>query len=278
MQSTLPSLLRKYSLITTFHIATIFPLSLAAQEPRLYQPRQMHADLNKFKQALEHAHPGIYTHNTPDEFNQFFKQLIAQTSTPLDAVQFYSIALQMVARLHDGHTRAFATNKLRSYINKQKLLPFHSLIQNQRIFITRNLSGNNITDGSEVIAINGISSEKIIATLLQHFSGDGLCSSCLEYRFGSSYNSFYRIFPLIFGFRPTYLLTVREYRTNKITDIEVTALSGGEFKSNEKTKYGNNLHTENIEEAMAEPAFKVDFSKDKKYALMKISRFVKDGF
>ncbi|NII26926.1 hypothetical protein HB364_17685 [Pseudoflavitalea sp. X16] len=254
------------------------PQKVLSQELTTYRASQMQSDLHKFKHALEYAHPGLYTHNSPAEFNDFFNHLLAQTSAPLDAVQFHNIVLQLIAYLHDGHTRVFPANKLRAYINKQKLLPFHSLVQKQRIFITRNVIGKDMADGSEIIAINGVSSDKIIVTLQRYFAGDGLCGSCLEYRFGTSYNSFYRIFPLIFGFHTVYELTIKDYKTNKISSIEVPAVSVGEFRTNEKAKYGNNLHTVSIEETMAEPAFKLDFGSDNRYALMKISRFVKDGF
>lgn len=268
-------MIKKYIFIV---LCSVYFLPFLVLGQEIYQPQQMHADLKKFKHALEIAHPSLYAHLTPSEFDIFFQGLIERTSVPLNSVQFHNIVLQFIARLHDGHTQVFANKALRSYLNQQKILPLHVHVQNERIFLTRNMSGKVIEDGSEIIAINGIPSDQIIGELLKHFSGDGLCKSSIEYRFGSSYQSFYQVFPMIFGFQPTYDLVIRDYKTKKIQAIEIPVVSWGDFRTVELQKYGNNLHTASMEEVLAQEAFSINFRETEHYAYLKISRFFKDDF
>jgi C-terminal processing protease CtpA/Prc len=245
------------------------------QEP-IYQPAQMQTDLRKFRSALEIAHPDLYAHITKDEFTAFFDQLISKTDKPLSGVEFSKLAMELVSFIHDGHASVFTSGRLRTYINRQKILPFHVLVRDQRIFITRNLSSTDFADGSEVLSIKGIGSDKIISTLLSYFGGDGLNMSALEYRFGSSYNSFYRVFPLVFGFDSLYTVTIRDYKTRKVSELTVNGLSNGAFRSKEISKYGNNLHLEGIDAAMSQPALTL-FIKNG-LGILKINRFVKDDY
>jgi C-terminal processing protease CtpA/Prc len=238
----------------------------------------MQASLAKFKHALEYAHPDLYAHQTQSEFEALFEQLNRQASVPLDAVQFHNIVLQLVAQLHDGHTTVFANNKLRSYIYSQPILPFQFLVQHQRIFITRNMSGLNIADGSEILSINGVLSNAIVIKLLKYFGGDGLSTGPLEYRFGSGYHSFYRVFPMIYGFSPSYEFVVSDFKTKANSKLQISCVSNAEFRKVEKDKYKNNLHPEGIEETLAQKAFDITFNDAGHYAYLKISRFFKDDY
>src|SRR3569833_2355314 len=249
-----------------------------AQQPPVYQPVQMQATLAKFKHALEYAHPDLYAHQTKDDFDKLFKTLNEQTSKPLDGVQFHNLVLQMAAHLHDGHTSVFATNQLRTYIYAQPILPFHFLVQHQRIFVTRNMSNLPVADGSEILSINGALSNAIINKLLTYFGGDGLSTSCLEYRFGSGYHSFYQVYPMIFGFASSYRFVVRDYKTKAIYTLQVPCITYDAFRTAEMSKYKNNLHTAGIEEALAQKAFDVSFNTAGNYAYLKISRFFKDDY
>src|SRR5688500_12838500 len=88
------------------------PLTLIAQEPTSYQPAQMAADLVRFRDALRYAHPGFHSHESGAEFDRFFTSLLMEARKPLQPVEFYRLVLRLSARLHDGHTRAFASDDL----------------------------------------------------------------------------------------------------------------------------------------------------------------------
>jgi len=242
-----------------------------------YRPAQMQADLKHFKHVLEYAHPDLYAHISPDEFENFFQKLLSQTASPKTVLEFYNIVLQLIAVIHDGHAQVSPSRSLLPHMYS-KMLPFHSLVQNNKIFITRNVSGKNINDGSEILSINGIPAVKVIDTILMFYSGDGLCRSCMEYRLGSSYISLYYVFPLVFGIDTAYTIEVSDYKSKSVKTILVPAISYDELREREIKKYGNNLHTAGMDEMLLQKAFSIDFKDAGLYAYIKINRFFKDDF
>jgi len=247
------------------------------QPSEKYRPAQMQADLKQFKHVLEYAHPDIYAHITPKEFENFFQKLLAQTESPKTILEFYNIVLQLIAGIHDGHAQVSPSRNLFPLMYSN-MLPFHSLVQNNKVFVTRNVSGKNIDDGSEILSINGIPAAKVIDTILMYYSGDGSCRSCMEYCLGSSYISLYYVFPLVFGIDTAYTLEVSDYKSKSVQTILVPAISYGELREREIKKYGNNLHTEGMDELLRQKAFSIDFKNAGLYAYMKINRFFKEDF
>lgn len=257
---------------------SLLSAAVFGQDSAVYQPEQMHADLRKFRSALEYAHPDLYANVTPEEFSRLFQSLIQQSSAPLKPVQFHNLVLQLVAGLHDGHTTVQPTKAFRTDLYQQKLLPFHVMVQNERTFLIRNMSGKEIADGSEILSIDNNLSNKIISEFKLHFAGDGFCESCLDYRFGSSYHSFYRSYAWIFGSRPSNNFAIRDRNTGKILEIDLAGISGSEFREREKKKYGNNLHTSSLEETLAKPVIITNIDRKNRFAYLKINRFFKDSF
>jgi len=90
-----------------FFLLSLYTINLCAQQPLIYQPQQMRADLEKFKIALIKIHPGTYTHQSPKQFEQRVSNLIHETSEPLAATDFYKIVLKLIASIHDGHGLCF---------------------------------------------------------------------------------------------------------------------------------------------------------------------------
>jgi hypothetical protein len=253
------------------------PPMLIAQERMSYQPAHMAADLVRFRDALRYAHPGFHTHESSAAFDRFFTNLLLDARKPLQPVEFYRLVLRLSARLHDGHTRAFASDDLQGYA-KHGLLPFHVMIQDQRIFVRRNLSDASLSDGSEIVSIDGVASNAILKTLGSHFGVDGLSTSGLEYRLGSKYNSFYHVYPLVFGFASTHALVVRDHTSREIRELTVARVGPGEFRKRDQTRYGNLLHAWSLEEELATEPLQLRIVRDSAYALLTIRRFFKDGF
>lgn len=240
-----------------------------AQESMVYQPEQMQADLEKFKTALIKVHPGTYTHQNREEFNQMMNDLMLRTSKPMEAKIFYRIVLQLIANIHDGHTQAYTFGKLGSVINSQKRLPFQVYIKDERIFIVKNLSALEIAEGSEILSIDSNLSNEIIFDILAHYSSDGESQSGMQHWLGGPYKPFYRLYPEIFGEQPTYNLVYRNYKTKKIIKTKIEAISKAVYKTRESKKY--------LSETVPEKAFSFEINKEN-YAYLKISRFFKDGY
>jgi hypothetical protein len=241
-----------------------------AQNSIVYQPRQMRADLEKFKRALINIHPGTYIHQNPEEFELLFDNLKLETSKPLEATEFYKIILRLVAGIRDGHTQAYAFGELGGLIYSQKRLPFQVYVYNQRIFIVKNMSTQEIPEGSEIFAIDGNLSNEILIEILRHYSSDGKSYSGMYHWLGGPYRPFYRLYPEIFGVQSSYNLVYRDYNTSEILTTRIDAISEDDYERMDSVKYSS--------EKPNEEAFNFTMHEEEGYAYMTIGRFIKDGF
>lgn len=260
---------------STYISITIIFLSMCAatgraQEPIFYQPEQMQADLEKFRTALIEIHPGTYTHQSKEEFDQMMNDLMLQTAKPMEATAFYKIVLRLIANIHDGHTQAYTFGKLGSVLYNQKQLPFQVYVRDERIFIVKNMSSLDIPEGSEILSIDDVLSDEIIREILEHYSSDGTSHSGMQHWLGGPYRSFPRLYSEVFGEHNTYNLVYRNYKTKQIIETKIEAISKEEYKSIESEKYP--------EEETANEAFSFEINDKRNYAYLKINSFVKNGF
>lgn len=250
---------------------------LSAQELAIYQPAEMRADLQRFNDALTMAHPGIDSVMARD-FDEVFRSVMAEAAAPLSAVEFHLLVMRLTAALHDGHSRAFLDGPTRTYVNRQGLLPLHVEIRDDRIFVLRDLSSAGLAAGAEILTINGTASHALLRRLEAYLGIDGGSRSGLYYRLGSQYLSFYRVFPLVFGFRSGYDIAIADPESGEIREVAVTPIAGGDFQRIDQERYGAALHLQSLEEELAIPPLALDLNSAAGYAVLRIRRFFKEGF
>ncbi|WP_316812349.1 S41 family peptidase [Pedobacter heparinus] len=241
------------------------------QQPIIYQPETMQADLAKFKNALIKTHPGLYTNQIHEEFENLMNSLMIETAKPLEATAFYKVVLKMIANVHDGHTSAQAFNELGSIIGNQKWLPFQILAKDERIFIVNNLSTLQIPEGSEILAIDDHLSNQILAEISSHFSFDGISSSPTLHSLGTSYFTLFgKIYPQLFREKLSYNLSYRDYKTKQILNVQVEPISKQNYLAVKAKRYPSSIPSTD--------AFNFEVNKQGDYAVLKIDRFFKDTF
>lgn len=257
--------------ISLFTKDNFTPVAGIAQKPTIYQPEDMHADLNKFKNALIKTHPGLYTNQSPEQFEEMVNKLMLETSKPMQAADFYKVVLKMIANIHDDHTSVKAFNHLGDTIANQKWLPFQIYVRDERIFIVNNLSNLQIPEGSEILAIDDHLSNEILSEILEHFSSDGISESPTLHKLGGSYfQLFGKIYPQIFGEKSSYNIYYRDYKSNKILTAQVVPISEQNYISLRAKRYPLTIQSTD--------AFNFTLNKQGNYAILKIDRFFKDSF
>lgn len=244
----------------------------------VYQPDKMQQDLQKFKEAIAFAHPGVYTNVSKDKFEAIYDELKRELSKPLSGIEFLKIVLKLAASIHDGHTSVYPANELANYFYSQRMLPFHVVVYDERVFVRRGTSGVEIPDGSEIISIDGTLANEILNELCKYLPGDGKSLNGLYSSLEGYQRPFSNIYPLIFGFRDQYSIVYRDYKTKTIAERKVSSVGFEQFVKSEKDKYGNSLSITSMEELLASPAFKLDLNTKQGFAVMKINRFFKDNF
>ncbi|WP_158800206.1 S41 family peptidase [Pedobacter sp. L105] len=242
-----------------------------AQNPIIYQPEDMQADLNKFKNALIKTHPGLYTNQSAEKFENMVDKLMLETSKPMQAADFYKVVLKMIANIHDDHTNVKAFNHLGDIIANQKWLPFQIYVTSERIFIVNNLSNLPILEGSEILAIDGHLSNEILSETLKYFSSDGISKSSTLHKLGVSYfQLFGKIYPQIFGEKTSYNISYRDYKSNKILTAQVEPVSEQNYIALRAKRYPLTIQSTD--------AFNFTLNKQGNYAILKINQFFKDNF
>ncbi|MFS4447344.1 S41 family peptidase [Maribacter sp. 2307UL18-2] len=236
----------------------------------MYQPEQMHVDLEKFKTALIKIHPGTYTHQSPEEFEQLVDRLKLETSKPMEGTAFYKIVLRLIAGIHDGHTQAYTLGELGNMVNNQKRLPFQVYIKDERIFIIKDMSSQKIPEGSEILAIDGHLSNEIISEILAHYSSDGKSLNGMCHWLGGPYRSFSRLYPEIFGGQESHNMVYRDPKTKEIANRRIRTVSKEVYETIKAKRYPS---LKQVDEAFG---FKINEKEN--YAYLKIARFIKDGY
>jgi hypothetical protein len=238
----------------------------------VYQPEEMKKDILKFKDALIKTHLGIYEYQTPEEFERFINHLIIDASQPLEPKDYYKLILKLVANIRDAHTDAHPFRSLGKKMSTYKWLPFQVFVKNDRVYITRAMCKEPISEGSEILSIDGNLSNKIVIEMFKHYSADGLSTSGMEHYLGVSYRAFHKIYPFVFEDKPTYQLTYRDFQTKQIMTAQISALPKKEYLTEELKRYGNN----NSKYKPKAFDFKIDNAKQ--YAYLQLTRFFKDNF
>lgn len=144
-----------------------------AQEPT-FAPEALQEDLDSLVSYLIQTHPnpfGVYPKASFDEQFRIIRQSITQ---PLTASQFFRLAAPLVANLKDGHTGLGAPI---DFLTKQdiSLFPYTVNFSLKAPYIRVKLdlsTSESLPAGTEIISINGITSEEIVGQIVASNSGE----------------------------------------------------------------------------------------------------------
>lgn len=201
-------------------------------------PAQMQSDISILQSSWTNLHPGLYRYNTPLEVQSYFETLRLKCSNPFDERNFYLLLSQLARKVKCGHTFLNPLNL--DSATQNRLLPaqvipvFFQVVEGSKIIITHNLSGDkSIERGDEILAINNITSKRIIDSLLTVSRSDGNNAIGKQLQNinetpdeADSYSLFDIYFPLFFPSDPAvFNLSVKNISDNPNRNLIVNALS-----------------------------------------------------
>ncbi len=181
-----------------FHLSPAQQHTASAYHPeKKYPLAQLQDDFWILKKALEEAHPGLYTFHATSEFISRFDSIHAGLQEDQTELDFFGAVTGLVSGIGCGHTscslsKAYTNN----YEEKQaKLFPFEVKIVDHRVYLFSNFSTDStIPNGSELLELNGQSTQTILHLLLPHIPGDGVIEGLkyhiLEKDFSLIYSEF----------------------------------------------------------------------------------------
>lgn len=206
-------------------------------------------DLSVLRQALEALHPGLYRYNSPADIERHFEVLEQKITSGLDLRQAYAATSELLAKIRCGHTYANFWNQgpivRQEVLERPDKLPFAFRIVDQRIWITQNASADNrFQRGTEVLAINGISTADILDRLKNLVKADGSNDAKriydLQVQGYGQYEAFDVYFPLLFPpENGAYRIKARAYNAKAPFDTQVQAVNRDARREALQQRYGN---------------------------------------
>lgn len=217
---------------------------------KTFSSAQLKEDFDVFKRTLIAIHPGIYRYNTPESLEKDFTALENKLKNPLSEAEVFLLFSQFTEKIKCGHTYAnpYNQNSLvrERLFNGKTYLPYYFRIINGKIIVTENASSNDLSEGSEITKINGVSVKQIIEKLLTVTKADG--NSTIEHRINSlelirfeaeRYALFDWYFPLFFPVTDEkFSIEAIDFATKKKRTFQISALTKDERKAEMAKRYG----------------------------------------
>ncbi len=173
-------------------------------------PAGLREDLAIVRAAFEEGHPGLHRFTSEREWDHAFADAEKRLDHPMTAWEFYRVLAPIVATIRCGHSRVELPDTLFQVLNTtRRLLPLQVRVQGDRAWIVRDLATDDERwTGSELLAVNGVRTHALLATLLAATPRDGFGEtmapqSLRRYRFAG-------MLERMFGFDGRYEVELRD--------------------------------------------------------------------
>jgi len=168
--------MKKYlTLATTILLATN---CFSQQQLPMVNPDQSAHELNILKATLKSLHPGVYRYESSAQVDSLFALLTRQTRKPVAEARYFIWLSQALIHVRCGHTYTNYWNQpkeVSSNLYSKTYLPLLFRMIGSKMIVTHNLSESKlIKPGDEILSINGVSSSRIVDSLLTVSPSDGL--------------------------------------------------------------------------------------------------------
>ncbi|HEX4823797.1 MAG TPA: S41 family peptidase [Candidatus Polarisedimenticolaceae bacterium] len=167
----------------------------------------LRSDMTALEQLLQQSHPGLYRYVPQGAMDRALASAARAIDKPMDEAKFYGEVTALLAKVKDGHTRAFLSGDYRRYLREEaRLFPVTLRCTDGRLFVVDS-PGNEVPKGLEVLAINGDTTARLVGTMLDHVSGDADILTGKYARITDDFQTYYAVF---FGRPRAFLLHLRD--------------------------------------------------------------------
>lgn len=165
------------------------------------------SDLSILRQAYEAIHPGLYRYNTKEQMATHFAVLETAWGHDSTAAEAFLALAQFTAKIKCGHTFPNPNNQSKAVVAelfmRQDKVPFYFRWIDGRMIVTHDFTEDKqLTSGTEILAINGLSAHVVLERLMTIARADGSNDakrvSLLEVTGSERYETFDIYFPMLF--------------------------------------------------------------------------------
>lgn len=254
----------RFKLAILFVVFVLFwgPLVAFAQANSISR-ENFRTELILLKGQLENFHPNLYIYHTAQELDQTIDSITSSLDSHIDIWEAYHHVSFLAAYIQDGHSLVYPGDKtLQQFYGEGPLFPLDIFYDGEKLNIISDYSEENaIPLGSEIISINGRSTEELYQFMLNRLPRDGNNMQYprhIFYKFFSAYYSFF------FGFKNSYEIkyidTIQELKT-----VNIKSLTRGEIRIR-KEEQGH----------IERKAIQLKVDEENHMAILKISTFDKE--
>lgn len=192
-------------------------------------------DFQTWRNTLEKSHANLYLYTSKERLDIVLDSMYQNITQPMTALEFYAYITPLVAIIKDGHNYVHPSDALMEYYNKHELFfPFHVTYLDKKLLIDMNLSADStIAAGSEILNINGVSSEKIWNELIRRQPRDGNNETYPTWILNNWFREYYSY---VFGHPTIFDLEIKTSQNNSYK-VNVAARNKDTIYSIRKTKY-----------------------------------------
>lgn len=149
------------------------PVAASADSAVTFTPAQLRRDLQVLRDALQEGHPGIYRYTAKAELDRAFDGAATQLVRPMTALEFYRVLAPVVARIKCGHTSLRPGAGIQQRLAAEPLIPVETAILGGKVYVARDFSEGGHLGGAEILSINDVPIDQILASMLAVVHGDG---------------------------------------------------------------------------------------------------------
>lgn len=176
--------------------------------PTKLSVKSMRSDLNLLWSIIKKMHPGYDYYTSADSLQKAYDRVFLSIVKPLYEPEFISQIYPFVCQLRCGHTQLKHSVGYKKPIGLYLAhLPFKVLVSKGRVFVTSHQT-DVLTTGDEIIGINGVAVENIIAHGFDLYAMDGYNETFKEL-FLSEYDGFQDVCNAYYHWKGAYKIQLQ---------------------------------------------------------------------
>ena len=204
----------------------------------LLNPSELIEDFDYMLKTLEETHPNLYAYIPKEEFIKKTNKFRETISKPISKPEFYKVLYKTISLIKQGHTMVFGDAGFGKFKDEGGLIfPFKILYFSDHIYIDQNNSLNNqITKGTELIAINRIPVTKIIDDFTPYLvvRPNGCIAKTLAYHWS-------KLLWLEYGFSEQFTISYILPNSDSITTTTINAVKKENITEDNTPRYNKDF-------------------------------------
>lgn len=162
----------------SFLLVFVSAFCAESQTPPLLRAADLRSDEAILREAYEAMHPGLYRYNNKTQMDAAFAELDQQLDHDETLQEAFVAFSEFAAKVRCGHTQANPFNQsqelTQALFKGATRVPFYFQWLNRSMIVTVDFSANHaFPAGTEIISINAIPAQSILAKLMTIARADG---------------------------------------------------------------------------------------------------------